>query len=85
MTTQPNNPPAFPRTGFGFYGDSHSSKYADTSPQDGMTLRDYFAAAALPPILLGKYGEQAQSNDDSAAAWAYALADAMLRARQKQP
>lgn len=50
------------------------------SPQEGMTLRDYFAAKALPsywsdPDVVG--------NLDTAAAWAYDMADAMLEARGK--
>ena len=46
----------------------------------GMTLRDYFAAKALlsywsDPDVVG--------NLDTAAAWAYDMADAMLEARKK--
>ena len=48
--------------------------------QRGMTLRDYFAAKALhsywsDPDVVG--------NLDTAAAWAYDMADAMLEARKK--
>ena len=43
----------------------------------GMTLRDYFAAAALQGNLI----EPTASNDD-VAKWAYSLADAMLKARE---
>ena len=47
---------------------------------DGMTLRDYFAAAALQGNLI----EPTASNDD-VAKWAYSLADAMLKAREVKP
>ena len=43
----------------------------------GMTIRDYFAAAALQGNLI----EPTASNDD-VAKWAYSLADAMLKARE---
>jgi hypothetical protein len=56
--------PAFPRTG----ADGH------TSPQIGMTLRDYFAAKAINEV--GWY-----ENMDNSAAMAYLIADAMLKAR----
>ena len=44
---------------------------------DGMTLRDYFAAKALANAYT-----QHDGNPDKVAEWAYALADAMLKARQ---
>lgn len=43
----------------------------------GMTMRDYFAAAALQGNLI----EPTASNDD-VAKWAYSLADAMIKARE---
>ena len=43
----------------------------------GMTLRDYFAAKALANAYT-----QYDGNPDKVAEWAYALADAMLKARQ---
>ena len=42
-----------------------------------MTLRDYFAAKALANAYT-----QHDGNPDKVAEWAYALADAMLKARQ---
>lgn len=42
----------------------------------GISIRDYFAAAALQGNLI----EPTASNDD-VAKWAYSLADAMLKAR----
>ena len=49
-------------------------------PQSGMTLRDYFAAAALPQLMIG-----ARSFLDAAglASGAYVIADAMLAERAK--
>lgn len=57
---------------------------ADGQPVDyGMSLRDYFAAKALPgllhPEMLGGHSVE------RIAAEAYKLADAMLAARQVQP
>lgn len=57
--------PAFPRAG-------------DFNPQNGMTLRDFFAAKAMQGLCAGnstKAQEIAQA--------AYIVADAMLKAREK--
>ena len=43
----------------------------------GMTLRDYFAAKSLA----NEY-TQHDGNPDKVAEWAYAVADAMLKARE---
>jgi hypothetical protein len=44
----------------------------------GMTLRDYFAAKAMQGLLSDEaYGEE----QDRTAEWCYAMADAMLKAR----
>ena len=62
--------PAFPRTG----ADGH------TSPQSGMTLRDYFAAAALQGMNLDfNFSCTTYAMD------AYLIADAMIRAREVKP
>ena len=52
----------------------------------GMTLRDYFAAAALQGILAHSTpcNDQAWKSDQCAAEWSYKLADAMLAERQKE-
>jgi hypothetical protein len=52
--------------------------------QGGMTLRDYFAAAALANMKLPHNYETGPCNA-SAAERAYALADAMLRERERKP
>ena len=74
MSTNDNGGPAFPTSNGG-------------SPDDGMTLRDYFAAKCLPAIVTITGASMhtprdGMSTDDSMAADAYALADAMLKARQ---
>ena len=49
----------------------------------GMTLRDYFAAQAAAPLMaaqIARMGSEGSVYDDAetAAIWAYALADALL-------
>ena len=64
-----NNPPAFPQ-----YIISNNGAYVD----GGMTLRDYFAAQAMQALI---------DNDglfSEIPAQAYALADAMLAARENK-
>jgi hypothetical protein len=60
-----NNPPAFPAPA----GVSHIT-------EQGMTLRDYFAAKALPQCF------KVSTTTDIAAKEAYKMADAMLKARE---
>lgn len=52
--------------------------------QEGMTLRDYFAAKAMQGILVNtERNEFSFGKVDEIASKAYELADAMLRAREK--
>jgi hypothetical protein len=51
----------------------------DMRDQQGMTLRDYFAARALQGIL----ANNAETPDNRAAAWAYNAADAMMEERAR--
>lgn len=57
--------------------------YAVYESAPGMSLRDYFAAAALPAML-----EQARESDyagfEEACEWAYCAADLMLAERAKK-
>jgi len=53
----------------------HSNGFYSTG--EGMTLRDYFAAAALPQVDLRSHG-----TPDDIALECYQLADAMLKARE---
>jgi hypothetical protein len=66
-----NNPPAFPSSNEVTLNDWVSSGHS------GMTLRDYFAAKAMQALL--GYEESTLEND---AEVAYAMADAMLKARE---
>lgn len=53
----------------------------DSEMEPGMTLRDYFAAAALQGML----GEGGGASWDDDAKNAYKAADAMLKAREVKP
>lgn len=56
-------------------------------PEYGLTIRDYFAAKALPVAWKafedGYYREEEDSINSSVAACAYQMADAMIEARYK--
>lgn len=67
--------PAFP--GYTMHDDGETVEVTKLSP--GMTLRDYFAAKALPWALDNV--DQSQPWKFSAAMTAYEIADAMLEAR----
>lgn len=80
---------AFPRTGFIW---TYRSGEVESEPsEDGMTLRDYFAAKALPtviPRVLDPLKNEAPvwKWDEAAlaiAATCYRIADAMLAEREK--
>ena len=68
-----NNPAAFPRP---FSG---TTQYA----QDGMTLRDYFAAKAMQGLLSDPDWRVGTNIDDTVYA-AYKAADVMLKARKEE-
>ena len=73
----PSNPPAFPTPAeIGPDGLLRSEQYP------GMTLRDYFAAAAMQGIA-GWMAERDIRAPKHAAELAYFYADAMLEARSK--
>jgi len=48
---------------------------------EGMTLRDYFAAAALTAYLAGRNFDDRVTSRDAVATTCYQYADAMLKAR----
>ena len=76
MNNQINNGgPAFPRTG----ADGH------TSPQSGMSLRDYFAAYAMNGICSSRSHSDLNGHAIASARVAYNIADAMLKAREAKP
>lgn len=71
MTLNPENPPAFACVdGVNCY------------LQEGMTLRDYFAASALRGMLVDPGAPPMPTVKDAWATAAYQFADAMLKARQ---
>lgn len=65
MSAKNTGGPAFPIPGDGFRA------------LDGMTLRDYFAAKAL----IAYHADGHVSSHADTADWCYAMADAMLKAR----
>lgn len=70
MNTKNNGGPAFPL------------KEPLTSDSEGMTLRDYFAAKAMAPMVQNRMvGSSQYGNEVEIAARAYEIADAMIRAR----
>ena len=75
MSTEINDGgPAFPHFKFAENGK------VEILPQDGMTLRDYFAAKALDALISLPH---TKGTETEFAEWAYAYADAMLAARKE--
>ena len=66
-----SNPSAFPRPA----SEAHS--HGMHSAQEGMTLRDYFAAKALPRVMQDGKSFYEIAED------AYDMAEAMLKVREK--
>ena len=66
---------AFPNEGFNGWG----------KPEEGMTLRDYFAAKAMQGYMVGLKPAQDIGPDmqDRIAEGMYSMADAMLKAREE--
>lgn len=82
-TPKPDNPPAFP----GVVTEMQYDKYTEQNfpcvySAGGMTLRDWFAGQALAGILTRNCA--AATINETAAEWAYKIADAMLAARAKE-
>ena len=78
-----NNPPAFPGKQKALLIKSEHSDIAKQYEidQNGMTLRDYFAAKALP-IAIQEMNDAESYNTNDAAIVAYQYADAMMKARE---
>jgi hypothetical protein len=71
--------PAFPCI---YYSDPIGSIGPQLTIKGGMTLRDYFAAAAMQGIISDASVTASSKNDgELVASSAYAFADAMLKAR----
>lgn len=65
-----------------FARDSHMDKQIGLYvQQQGMSLRDYFAAA----IMQGLMASQCEVTDDPYPIYAYKIADAMIKAREVKP
>ena len=65
-----------------FARDSHMDKQLGLYvQQQGMSLRDYFAAA----IMQGLMASQCEVTDDPYPIYAYKIADSMLKAREVKP
>lgn len=73
-----NGGPAFPRSAA--FGKSEDGYDTASDPQEGMTLRDYFAAAAITGMKA--FISSDYEYPDDAAKKAYKIADAMLKARE---
>ena len=74
-----NNPPAFPHVADIVQVDGNAA-FVKTLTQNGMTLRDYFAAKAMQ----GMVSEPSlRATPEEFASESYKMADAMLVAREK--
>jgi hypothetical protein len=71
-----DNTPAFPT--------SHWTQMAPYSNgyNEGMTLRDYFAAKAMSLYFQGPDANEIVGHPDEIAEWCYIMADSMLKARE---
>ena len=70
-------------------GPAFPTEHTDTSGlYDGMTLRDYFAAKAMTTMFYPAIMESIRTDEDldclKVAGFAYAMADAMLAAREQK-
>lgn len=73
-TKKPDGGPAFP---------VETADRGGTYTNAGMTLRDYFAAAALPALIRTAYRHDKSNQLSTAVDGAYAVADGMLAQREK--
>ena len=72
-----NKEPAFPRPA------SEAHQHGMHKPQEGMTLRDYFAAKAMQALVTEIDDDGSYWMPEHVAELAYSQADAMLKARQE--
>jgi len=76
MTTdKPENPPAFPWQHPDYDGNWNHARHR------GLTMRDYFAAAAMQAGVTGCSSRNEPIDYRECAAYSYELADAMLKQR----
>ncbi|MHC3433153.1 hypothetical protein [Delftia lacustris] len=80
---------AFPGLNAQFTGlSSDGEERYEIAPSGGMLLRDHFAGMAMQAYLSGHiahHGHESPWPYDAMASEAYDVADAMLRAREKEP
>lgn len=80
---------AFPGLNAQFTGiSSDGEERYEITPSGGMLLRDHFAGLAMQAFLSGHVSHYGHDNHwpyDAMASEAYDVADAMLRAREKEP
>jgi hypothetical protein len=76
--------PAFPAVIPLVHSEQQGKDYLDYS-EAGMTLRDYFAAKAIPGLMARNWSNHKGTDEELIGVWArssYAVADAMLKARE---
>jgi hypothetical protein len=88
MTTKPDGGPAFPELKSSLMRDQAREAHRfthDYQTTSGMTLRDWLAGQALVGLLASPRGpvDGSVMTDTLAASTAYAVADAMLKERDK--
>lgn len=87
MTDKPENPPAFPQQIRPIVRITDNVvEYGEPALTGGLSMRDYFAAAALSgiqPEFRSAPGTIIAQDYEELAKYAYRLADAMLDARRK--
>lgn len=77
-----NGGPAFPKAGIELEKDTNGSdREVQAMAQDGMTLRDYIAVGAMQAMLSAPISKFTHKCWGDVAPDAYAMADAMLKAR----
>lgn len=69
--------PAFPRP-----FTERSTNGEQVWEQDGMSLRDYFAAKAMQSYIITM--KNIVTSDEKIVAWSYEMADAMIKAREAE-
>lgn len=81
MSDKETGGPAFPRPISVSHGGYHEHQHVEP-PQDGMTLRDYFAAKAMQAYFNDPMSGFGSDVIEYGCGLAYKVADAMLEARK---
>lgn len=80
MAKKYNGGPAFPMPGYKYLDEQHFTQYAKALP--GMSMRDFMAAKAMQALVTSGLNTGAWEDYDDLSKSAWAIADAMLRARE---